>query len=114
MPVKATPVGARVLVRKLEASETTNSGIVLPDDVRKRESRAVVVEVGAWYRHLAEDGIETAPLSIAKGDVVVYAEGRGTGVVLDLAENGMQEPFIVLDMNDVLLVLQEVESSVRR
>lgn len=111
MAVQPKPVGPRLLVKPLEANEQTSAGIVLPNEVRNLERRGVVQEVGdGWYRELREDTVEFTPLSIKRGEVVVYPDKAGVKVRLDLNENGKSEEFLVLHVNDVLLVLVDVPS----
>lgn len=107
--LRAKPVGPRLLVQPLEAIEMTRNGIVLPGEVRDKESRAVIIEVGQWYRYVGEEGVAMAPMDMRPGEVVVYERNSGTRVTLDLRENGQAEEFIVLHINEVLLVLAEIE-----
>lgn len=109
----AKPVGPRLLVQPLEASEVTVKGIVLPEEVREKESRAVIINVGQWYRYVGEEGVQMAPMDMRPGEVVVYERNCGTKVVLDLEENGQAEEYLVLHINEVLLVLTEVEVASR-
>jgi co-chaperonin GroES (HSP10) len=114
MPVKPRVVGPRLLVKPLEAAEQTTTGIVLPEEVRSREHRGMVVEVGHFSTveldDFGDDGINV-------GDVVVWNEVRDpygnhwpVRVRLDVAESGEQEEFVVLQApREVLLVLAETE-----
>jgi co-chaperonin GroES (HSP10) len=112
--LRAKPQGPRVLVKPLEASETSHYGIVLPVEVGARESRAIVVAVGSgWFREMHEDGPLHTPLPAMPGDVVVYKRGDGIEVSLDLNETGVVEEFLVLHWNEVLLTLEEVPVEAR-
>lgn len=106
MTVVAKPIGPRVLVKKLEATELSGS-IILPDEVLDRQLRGMVIEVGQWVRGFDEEGPEYAPLGIERGQVVVFGAKDGIQVRLDLAENGQWEDFLVLHINEVLLTLDE-------
>jgi co-chaperonin GroES (HSP10) len=108
--LEAVPQGPRLLVKPMEASETAHHGIVLPVELARKESRAIVQAVGqGWFRELGEDGPVHTPLGIEPGEVVVYKQGDGTEVSLDLLENGQPERFLVLHMNEVLLTLHETK-----
>lgn len=102
MSVNLRVLGDRVLLKPLDASETTEGGILLPDLVRNKESRGIVLGVG-------EDTL--APVGI--GDVVVYAErgtrgyGQPVAVSIDREEGGVSEDLIVVEYADLLLVLDE-------
>ena len=44
--MKLVPLGDRVVLKQLEAEETTKSGIVLPGQTKERPQQAEVVAVG--------------------------------------------------------------------
>jgi co-chaperonin GroES (HSP10) len=114
--VKPKLVGPRLLVKPLEAAEATQGGVVLPDAVRKRETRGAVVHLsdgpygGFW---------DEPPCSV--GDVVVWEDTDMTHigrppplrVTLDLSETGHAEEFVLLHFTDVLMVLEDVSVKVR-
>lgn len=41
------PLGARVLVKQLDADEETDGGIIIPDSARERPPEGLIVAVGA-------------------------------------------------------------------
>lgn len=100
--IRPRVLGDRVLLKPLDASETTDGGVLLPDVVREKESRGIVLEVG-------ED--TQAPVEI--GDIVVYAErgtrhyGQPVAVSIDREEGGVSEDLIVVEYADLLLILEE-------
>jgi chaperonin GroES len=104
--VRPRVLGPRVLLQPLEANESTQGGIVLPDEVRERETRGMVVAVGD-----PPAGELEAP--VHAGDVVIYAaEGatpyaRPSRVTVDNDETGHAEQFVIADYGDLLLVLEE-------
>lgn len=75
------PLYNRVLVRPLEKTQTTESGIVLPGLANDGlPSQGEVVAIGAG--NLGENGVLT-PLWVKEGDVVLYHEGSGEEVKLN-------------------------------
>lgn len=102
----AVVLGHRALVMPLEANESTESGVVLPDLVRDQESRGLVMLVGDAYAGDTEPPVE-------KGDVVVYAAGGTRNfsaplkVRIDLHGDGKAENFVVVEYADILIVLKE-------
>lgn len=108
MTVRPKVLGRRVLLKPLEAAEATSLGIVMPDEVRGRESRGMVIAVG-------DD--RDAPVDV--GDVVVYAEHGSTPithpvrVAIDNAESGHAESLLVVAYEDLLLVMEEVPTEAR-
>ena len=70
------PLGARVLLKPEEMEETTKSGIVLPSKAQEKPSWGIVAEVGPGE---TKDGHEI-PVTVKKGDRVVYSQYSGTEV----------------------------------
>lgn len=65
------PLGDRVVVRPASAEEVSASGIIIPDTVKKeRAGRGVVVAVGPGKWN--EDGDERVPMTVKKGDEVIF------------------------------------------
>jgi len=82
-----TPLGERLLVKSVEESNTTASGIIIPDNAKEKPNRAEVIAVS----NEVED--------VKVGDTIVYGKYAGTELVLDGTE------YIVLDLSDVLGVI---------
>ena len=70
--MKVRPINAHVLVKPLEAADTTAGGIHLPDTAKEKQTEGEVIAV-------AEDATE----EVAVGDRVVYKEFAGTEVSVD-------------------------------
>lgn len=71
------PLEDRVLIQPEEAETKTAAGIYLPDSAQEKPMWGKVVAVGPGK--LNDDGKRT-PLSISKGDTVVYSQYSGTEV----------------------------------
>ncbi|MEM8834717.1 MAG: co-chaperone GroES [Planctomycetota bacterium] len=71
------PLEDRVLVKPLEASSQTESGLYLPESSKERPVQGKVVAVGPGK--LLENG-KRATLGIKKGDTVVYGKYAGAEV----------------------------------
>lgn len=77
--VNIKPLGDRVLLKELSKEEketTTASGIIIPETVSKetkgaKKAKVVAVGPGGWD----EDGEKRIPLSVKKGDVVLFTWG---------------------------------------
>lgn len=93
--MKLTPLGDRVVLKQLEAEETTKSGIVLPGQSKEKPQQAEVVAVGPGGM---VDGKEVK-MEVKAGDNVIYSKYAGTEVKLD------EEEFIVVKQNDILAVI---------
>lgn len=72
--MKLVPLGDRVVLKQLEAEETTKSGIVLPGNAQEKPQQAEVIAVGP-----AELLMETKlRWKSAIGDKVIYSKYAGT------------------------------------
>ena len=78
--VKVRPLGDRVLVRRLEASEEVRGGIIIPDTAKEKPMEAEVVAVGEGKR--LDDG-SRASFEVAAGDIVLIGKYAGTEIKFD-------------------------------
>ncbi|MCR4637425.1 co-chaperone GroES [Butyrivibrio fibrisolvens] len=90
--MKLTPLGDRVVLKQLEAEETTASGIVLPGKEKEKPQQAEVIAVGPGG---VVDGKEVK-MEVKVGQKVIYSKYAGTEVKLD------EETFIIVKQNDIL------------
>jgi chaperonin GroES len=71
------PLEDRVLVKPIEAESKTASGLYLPEASKERPVKGAVVAVGPGKR--AKDG-KSSPMSVKKGDTVVYGKYAGSEI----------------------------------
>jgi len=90
--MKLVPLGDRVVLKQLEAEETTASGIVLPGQAQEKPQQAKVVAVGP--------GTEEVKMQVKVGDAVIYSKYAGTDVKLD------KEEFVVVRQDDILAIVK--------
>lgn len=97
MSVNITPLEDRIVVKSLEAEQTTASGLVIPDTANEKpqEGEVVAVGPGRWN----EDGDERVPMDIKVGDKVVYSKYGGTEL-----KRGAEE-YLILSARDVLAII---------
>ena len=76
--MKLSPLADRVVLKQLEAEETTKSGIVLPGNAQEKPQQAEVVAVGPGG---VVDGKEVT-MQVSVGDKVIYSKYAGTEVKL--------------------------------
>lgn len=74
------PLHDRVVVQALEADTKTAGGIIIPDTAKEKPMQGKVVSVGAGARD--SDG-KIVPMTLKKGDVVLYGKWSGTEVKID-------------------------------
>ena len=94
--MKLVPLFDKVVLKQLEAEETTKSGIVLTGQPKEKPSQAEVIAVGPGG---VVDGKEIT-MQVKSGDKVIYSKYSGTEVELD------NETFIVVKQNDILAVIE--------
>ncbi len=94
--MKLSPLGDRVVLKQLEAEETTKSGIVLPGGSKEKPQQAEVIAVGPGGM---VDGKEVA-MQVKVGQSVIYSKYAGTEVKLD------DEEYIIVKQNDILAVVE--------
>ena len=95
--MKLVPLGDKVVLKQLEAEETTKSGIVLPGQAQEKPQQAEVIAVGPGG---VVDGKEVA-MQVKVGDKVIYSKYAGTDVKLG------EEEFIVVKQNDIVAIVEE-------
>ena len=77
--MKLVPLGDKIVLKQLEAEETTKSGIVLPGQAKEKPQEAEVIAVGPGGNI---DGKEVV-MQVKPGDKVIYSKYAGTDVELD-------------------------------
>ena len=92
------PLGDRLIVRAIEAEETTASGIVLPDTAKEKPQKGKVLAVGDGK--VNEDTGKRTPVDVSEGDEVLYSKYGGTEIKVD------GEELLVLRESDVLAKVQ--------
>jgi chaperonin GroES len=94
--MKIRPLGDMVVVKMIEAEETTKSGIVLPGSAKEKPQMAEVLAVGPGG---VVDGKEVK-MELKPGDKVIARKYAGTEIKLEGQE------YIVLRQNDVLGIIE--------
>lgn len=91
------PLGDRVVIKMVEAEETTKSGIILAGSAKEKPQMAEVVAVGPGG---SVDGKEVK-MEVLVGDKVITNKYAGTEVKLDGVE------YIVLRQSDILAKVED-------
>ena len=94
--MKLKPLCDRVVIKQLEAEETTKSGIVLPSQSQEKPQQAEVVAVGPGGM---VDGKEIV-MEVKAGDRVIYSKYAGTEVKLN------EDEYIIVKQNDILAIVE--------
>ncbi len=90
------PLHDRVVIERLEEERTSAGGIVIPDSATEKPMRGKVVAVGPGK--LADNG-NVVPLSVKKGDEVLFGKYSGTEVKIGSRE------LVVMREDDIMGVI---------
>ena len=94
--MKLMPLADRVVLKQLEAEETTKSGIILTGTAQEKPQEAEVIAVGPGGM---VDGKEVV-MQVKEGQKVIYSKYAGTEVKLE------GEEYIIVRQNDILAVVE--------
>ena len=94
--MKLKPLADRVVVKMVEAEETTKSGIILTGAAKEKPQIAEVVEVGPGGNIDGKDVVMTVKV----GDKVITSKYSGTEIKLD------GEEFIIVRQGDILAIVE--------
>jgi len=95
--MKVRPLQDRLLVRRLEETEKTKGGIIIPDAAKERPLEGKVIAVGSGKR--LEDGT-LVPLDVKEGDRILFGKYAGTEIKIDGTEH------MILREDEVLGVIE--------
>ena len=107
-------IGDRILIKPLEASNKTGSGLYLPPSVKERDAvhTGLVVKVGPgypipaakdpdeFYKNENSDPINYVPLQVKEGDEALYLHAGGYEIEIN------DERYVIVGQNAVLLVMR--------
>lgn len=91
------PLGNRVLVRRLEAQETTKGGIILPDTAKKKQEMAEVIAVGPGKKN--PEGKNILP-PVKVGDTILVDKYSGQEVTIN------DEEMLVVRGDDIIAIVE--------
>ena len=86
------PLADRVLLKTVDAQETTESGIILAASAQEKPEISEVIAVGP--------GTEENPMTVKVGDKVIIGKYSGTQVKVDGTE------YTISEVKDILAVVE--------
>ena len=90
------PLGTRVVVKMVEAEETTKSGLIITSKSEEKSQIAEVIKVGPG---IEEDG-KKVPMQVKEGDKVVLNQYAGTTVKYE------GEDYVIVKGSDILAIAE--------
>ncbi|MBQ3017411.1 MAG: co-chaperone GroES [Clostridia bacterium] len=91
------PLSNRVVLKNLEAEETTKGGIILTSAAKEKPEIAEVIAVGEGEKN--DDG-KLIPMTVKVGDKVIISKYTGTNVKLD------GNDYVIVSENDILAIVE--------
>ena len=86
------PLGSRVVIKKLEAEEKTQGGIILTSAAKEAPQMAEVVAVGP--------GTKDEDMELTVGDKVVFSKYAGTDIKFE------GEEYTIMSQSDILAIVE--------
>jgi len=95
--VNIKPIGDKIVLRRLEAEETTSGGIVLPDTAKEKPKEGTVLALGDGK--LLKDG-NRSKFQVKVGDRVLFSSYAGSEITVD------GEDYLVIAEDEILAVIE--------
>ena len=96
--MKFRPLHDRVLIERIDQSEKTAGGIIIPDTAQEKPMEGRVVAAGPGAK--SDDGT-VHPLDVQVGDRVLFGKWSGTEVKIDGVD------YLILKESDVMGIVEE-------
>ena len=93
--MKLIPLLDKVVLKQVEAVETTKAGIILPGSAQEKPEIAEVVAVGPGY----DDGEKKIPMNVKVGQKVITSKYSGTEVKCG------DEQYTIVRVGDILALV---------
>ncbi len=91
------PLHDRVLVRRIEESEKTAGGIIIPDTAKEKPQEGEVIAVGTGA---VGDDNERIPLEVKAGDRILFGKWSGSEVTIE------GEELLIMKESDILGIIE--------
>ncbi|WP_441244598.1 co-chaperone GroES [Tardiphaga sp. 768_D3_N2_1] len=95
------PMQDRVVVQRIEATEKTAGGIIIPDTAKEKPQEGEVISVGPGARN--EQG-QLVSLDVKPGDRVLFGKWTGTEVKIDGRD------LLIMKESDLLGVVETTDA----
>lgn len=92
MSIGIRPLGARVLIKKLDAIEKTEGGLILSGSAKEQPQQAEVIAVGP--------GTEDEKMELKVGDIIIFSRYGGN----DVKYHGVE--YTLINQKDILAVVE--------
>ena len=91
------PLHDRILIKRVEDTQTVKGGIIIPDTAKEKPQEGEVVAVGSGKRE--KDG-KVVPLDVKAGDRILFGKFSGAELKMDNQE------YLILREEEVLGIIE--------
>ena len=95
--MKLRPLQDRIIVKRIKEEEKTAGGIIIPDTAKEKPQQGKVVAAGKGK--ILENG-KVHPLTVKKGDRVLFGKYAGTDIKIDGEEH------LIMREDDILAIIK--------
>lgn len=95
--MKIRPLHDRVVIKRIEETNKTAGGIIIPDTAKEKPSEGIVEAIGNGF--VAEDG-KIVPMSVKPGDKVLFGKWSGNEAKID------GETYLIMKESEILGVIE--------
>lgn len=95
--LKLKPLADRIVVRAMEAEETTKGGIILPDTAKEKPVEGTIVAAGPGK--ISDDG-KKIEMEVKVGDKILYGKYSGTEITVE------GEEYLIMRESDVFAIVK--------
>ena len=102
--MKIRPLHDRVVVKRIEETETVLGGIIIPDTAKEKPQEGEVMATGPGKR--LDDG-KLVALDVKVGDHILFGKYSGSEIKLD------EEEFLIIREDEILGVIEETSKKAK-
>ncbi len=99
------PLYDRIVIRRIEDTETVKGGIIIPDSAKEKPQEGEVIAVGQGKR--LESG-KVVALDVQKGDRILFGKYSGSEIKLD------GEELLIMREDEVLGIIENAAQSAKK
>jgi chaperonin GroES len=94
--MKARPLHDRVVLKRIEETQTVKGGIIIPDTAKEKPMEGEVISAGPGK--IMPDG-KRSPMDVKAGDRVLFGKYAGAEIKID------DEEYVIMREEEILAVL---------
>ena len=96
--MKIRPLHDRIIVQRIEETEQSIGGIIIPDTAKEKPQQGKVIAVGGGKKK--DDG-KVVPMDVAPGDLILLGKYSGQEIKIE------GEEYLIMREEEVLAVLEQ-------